>query len=111
MHKRGKREFMQPHDIEISKAKATILPFFIDSYGRPKKTPYYITQLQTLVEGTHFPWIVYQAINQLVEQGVLLKFQTETKYHERVVFVFNSKIETSASKSKLESHMNSICRL
>jgi len=50
LHKKGNRKFMQPQDTEIQKAIETIKPQFADKYGRPKKTPYYITQLQTLFE-------------------------------------------------------------
>jgi len=59
---------MQTEDAEIRKARETILPLFIDKYGRTKKTPYYVTQLQTLFENNHFPWIIYQAADQLIKQ-------------------------------------------
>ena len=83
---------MQNSDAEIKKAKETIVPYFVDKYNRPKKTPYYVTQLQTLLESVHFPWIVYQAASQLIYDGFLSKFETTTKFHEKVVFFFNAKL-------------------
>jgi hypothetical protein len=102
---------MQPQDAEIQKAKATITPCFVDKYGRPKKTPYYVTQLQTLFENNHFPWIIYQAADQLAKQGFLSKFETKTKYHEKVVFIYNAQLDTPKHKPTLEAHIKSICKL
>jgi len=102
---------MQQQDTEIQKAKETILPRFIDKYGRPKKTPYYITQLQTLFETNYFPWIVYQAADQLIKQGTLSKFETKTKYHDKVVFIYNAQLNNPQHNPKLKAHIKSTCKL
>ncbi|MEM2108375.1 MAG: hypothetical protein QXL10_03725 [Candidatus Bathyarchaeia archaeon] len=94
---------MQSQDTEIQKAKV-IIPRFVDKYGRPKKTPYYITQLQTLLENNYFPWIIYQAADQLIKQGTLSKFETKTKYHNKVVFIYNAQLDTPQHKPTLEAH-------
>lgn len=100
---------MQNVDAEIQKAKETITPLFVDKYNRPKKALYYVTQLQTLLENKHFPWIVYQAASQLVNHNFLSKVETTTKYHEKVVFFFNAKLDTSNYRPILETHIRSIC--
>ena len=41
---------MQHIDPEIQKAKDTIRPYFTDKHGRPLRKPYYVTQIQTLLE-------------------------------------------------------------
>lgn len=102
---------MQSTDAEIQKAKETITPYFVDKYGRPKKTPCYVTQLQTLFENNHFPWIVYQAADQLAKQGFLSKYETKTKYHEKVVFIYNAQLDAPKHKPALEAHIKSICKL
>jgi len=102
---------MQNSDPEILKAKNTIRPYFTDKYGRPLRKPYYVTQLQTLLEDRHFPWIVYQAASRLVEEEYLSKIETATKYHERVVFFFNKQLDTPDYRPTMEKHVRSICRL
>ena len=96
---------------EIRKARETILPLFIDKYGRTKKTPYYVTQLQTLFENNHFPWIIYQAADQLIKQKILSKIEAKTKYHERVVFFYNAQLEAPKHRSALETRIKSNCKL
>jgi len=102
---------MQNSDAEIQKAKHSISPLFVDKYNRPKRSPFYVTQLQTLLETEHFPWIVYQAASQLVEEDVLDKYETPTRYHRRVVFFFNKKLATPEYKPILGTHIKSICGL
>lgn len=102
---------MQSTDAEIQKAKQSISPLFVDKYNRPRKSPLYVTQLQTLLETKHFPWIVYQAASQLVKEDILDKRETETRYHDRVVFFFNKKLATPKYEPILETHIKSICGL
>ena len=73
LHETGKCIFMQHINPEIQKAKDTIRLYFTDKHGRPLRKPYYITQIQTLLEKRHLPRIMYQAASQLVEDGYLLK--------------------------------------
>ena len=111
LHETGKCIFMQHIDPEIQKAKDTIRPYFTDKYGRPLRKPYYVTQIQTLLEKWHFPWIVYQAASKLVEDGYLSKKETKTKYHEKVVFFFNNRLDTPGYRPTLEKHTHAICQL
>ncbi|MEM2111696.1 MAG: hypothetical protein QXX08_07445 [Candidatus Bathyarchaeia archaeon] len=102
---------MQNIDSEIEKAKRSIMPYFIDKYGRPLKKPYYVTQIQTLLENQHFPWIIYQAVSRLIEEGHLSRVETSTKYHEKVVLIFNRQLDTMQYNPTLKKHIRSICRL
>jgi len=102
---------MQSEDPEIHKAKESLRPFFVDNYGRPLRKPYYVTQIQTLLENRHFPWIVYQAISRLVDEDFLSKVVVKTKYHERVVFFFNKALDTQNYRPTMEKHIKSICKL
>ena len=102
---------MQKQDPEIEKAKQSLIPYFKDRYGRPLRKAYYVTQIQTLLENKHFPWIVYQAANRLIEEDIITKTEASTKYHKRVVFFFNKKLDTPSYRSKMERHIRSICKL
>ena len=102
---------MQKDDIEIEKAKESLIPFFEDKYRRPLRKPYYVTQIQTLLENKHFPWIVYQALNRLVKEGYLTKVEVKTKFHDRVVFFFNKKLDTPSYRPTMNKHIKSICKL
>lgn len=103
--------FMQRIDPEILKAKETICPYFLDKYNRPLKRPYYVTQLQTLLEKWHFPWIVYQAAIRLIDEGFLSRIEAKTKYHKKVVFFFNAKLDIPDYRPRLEKRMQLIGRL
>jgi len=102
---------MQKPDPEIAKAKQEIIKLFTDQYGRPKKTPYYVAQLQTLLENQFFPWITHQAAEQLVNQKILSKIETSTKCHSKVVFFYNAKLNTPKLKRPVEVHIKSIGKL
>mgnify|MGYP001047063267 CR=1 FL=1 len=102
---------MQRIDPEIQKAKKTIRPFFVDKLNRPLKRPYYVTQLQTLLEKNHFPWIVYQAAIELIDKKHLSRIEIKTNYHERVVFFFNAKLDIPDYRPRLEKRVQLIGRL
>lgn len=101
---------MQKPDVQIQYAKPIVMQLFTDKFGRPKKTPYYITQIQTLLEKTFFPWITYQATKQLVEEKALCRTETKTKYSE-AVFIFNSKLDKPPFRRSIDAHIKSICKL
>jgi hypothetical protein len=102
---------MQKTDPQIQNAKPIVMQLFIDKYGRPKKTPYYVAQLQTLLEKQFFPWITHQAAEQLVNEKVLSKITTTTKYHGKVVFFYNARLDKSNLKLTVEKHVKSTCKL
>jgi hypothetical protein len=102
---------MQKSDPQIQCAKPIVMQLFADKYGRPKKAPYYIAQIQTILENNYFPWIIHQATNQLVEEKVLSKIETATKFHDKVVFLYNAKLDNPDFKHSLEAHVKSTCKL
>jgi hypothetical protein len=102
---------MQKPDPQIAKAKQEVMKLFTDDYGRPKKTPYYVAQLQTLLENQFFPWITHQAAEQLVNQNILSRIETTTKCHSKVVFFYNAKLDDPKLKPSVETHIKSICKL
>ena len=103
---------MQTTDKEVELAKQSILQLFTDKVGRPKKTPYHVTQLQTLLENDFFPWVTYQAAKQLVEnEKVLSRLETSTKTQEKVVFFYNSKLDKPEYRQQLTKHVKSHCQL
>lgn len=102
---------MQSQDAEIQKAKSINHTPIYRQIRQTKENPYYITQLQTLFENNHFPWIIYQTADQLIKQGTLSKFETKTKYHDKVVFIYNAQLDTPQHKPKLEAHIKSTCKL
>lgn len=107
----GNGSFMQATDKAVLEAKQRIPSFFVDKYNRPKKTPYYVTQLETLLESEFFPWIVYKAASQLVEDGSLSKIETSSKFHDKIVFFIHPAIDTPAYRLRLETRIKSICNL
>ena len=100
----------RPIDPEILKAKPEVMKLFTDKLGRPKKTPYYITQIQTLLENYYFPWITYQATKQLVEEKALSRTETKTKYSD-AVFLFNAKLDKPPFRHSIDAHIKSTCKL
>ena len=101
---------MQVADKEIQRAKPMVMQLFTDKLGRPKKTPYHVTQLQTLLENDFFPWITYQAAKQLVTEEALSRLETSTKTQEKVVF-YNSKLDKPEFKKQLVKHIKAHCQL
>ena len=102
---------MQKTDPQIQNAKPIVMQLFIHRYGRPKKTPYYVAQLQTLLEKQFFPWITHQAAEQLVNENILSKITTTTKYSGKVVFFYNARLDKSNLKFTVEKHVKSTCKL
>jgi hypothetical protein len=102
---------MQTPDKEVQLAKPAVMQFFTDNAGRPKKTPYHVTQLQTLLEHDFFPWVTYQAAKQLVEKGVLSRLEAASKTQEKVVFFYNSKLDKPEFEKQLSKHVKSHCQL
>jgi hypothetical protein len=102
---------MQKPDKEVQFAKPIITEFFTDKSGRPKKTPYHVTQLQTLLETNFFPWITYQAAKQLVQEGVLSRLEASSRTQERVVFFYNAKLDKPEYQKQLSKHIKAHCQL
>jgi len=82
---------MSTLDPQIIKAMPEVRSLFEDKYGRPRKRTYYIGQLQVILEGDFFPWIVYNATMQLIQQGELRHEITPTRYADKVTFVHHRK--------------------
>lgn len=71
---------------QVEKAKEELRSYFRDRYGRPLKKPYYVTQLQTLLEGLYYPWIVHQALTRLVEEGFLARLELRQNIMKKLYF-------------------------
>ena len=93
------------------KAKEDIRKLFIDEYNRPKRTPYYISQLQTILEKNYFDRIVYNAAMDLVQDSFLMKLEVQTKYASKMVFFYNKRLENERDKPKVIKHIKSISKL
>ena len=85
---------MQSADPNTALARGALLPYFIDSFGRPLRTPYYVSQLQTLLEDRFFPWVTFSALKSLESEGILTRVEVPTKNASKVVFYFNSALNT-----------------
>jgi len=80
---------MPPVDPAILRATFEIKSLFEDKYHRPRKKALYIGQLQVLLEEKFFPWIVYNATMQLVKDGYLNQHIVQTKYADKVTFLYH----------------------
>ena len=80
--------YTDPRVIEIV---PKIKSLFEDKYHRPRKKPYYIGQLQVLLEKEAYPWIVYNATMLLCQQEYLIKCPAPTKYAREAVFLHHSR--------------------
>ncbi|MGO8805528.1 MAG: hypothetical protein ACLQO7_02840, partial [Candidatus Bathyarchaeia archaeon] len=102
---------MQSIDPQINYAKQCVMELFEDGYGRAKRKPYYVAQIKTLLETKFSDDVVYQAIMQLVEDHRLSKIIADTKYAQKVVFIYNAKFDSPTFKHALNMHVKSICNL
>ena len=74
----------RPRDRKIDGAKALISDFL----SRNKRAVFYIKQLQVLLEGTYYHWIVGRAVGELIDEGAVGHQEVALK-HGRAVFLFN----------------------
>ena len=102
---------MQTPDKYVQLAKPIVMKKFIDKLGRPMKKPYHITQLQTVLETDFFQWVTYEAAKQLVKEGALSRYETSTKTQNKVVFLYNSKLDRPEFKKQLLKHVKTHCQL
>ena len=102
---------MQSTDPQINYAKKSVMKLFEDSYGRAKRKPYYITQIKTLLETRFSDDVTYQAIEQLVGERRLSKIIADTKYAQKVVFLYNAEFDNPKFKDSRGMHVKSICNI
>ena len=102
---------MQKTDRQVELAKHSVMQLFTDNLGRPKKTPYHVAQLQTLLETNHFQWVTYQAALQLVKEGTLSRIEMPTKTQDKVVFLYNAKLNQPKFTVQLNKHIKAHCKL
>ena len=107
MHENGKATFMQD-DAYVQQAIPKLLTLFQDEYRRPLRKPYYLRQLQVLLENDYFPWVISNALVQLVDQGILHKVRYVSKAHRKLVFFFNGKLSTPDHERAMMTHIKSI---
>lgn len=92
---------------QVQCAKPYVRALFEDKYGRAKKMPYYVGQIQMFLEDKFSDDVVYQAIEQLVDiDHILLKYNAKTG-----VFIYNPKKYSSETDPLLKVHIDSACSL
>jgi len=87
------------------RAKEALKLQFTTHRGKPRKTPFYQSQLQILHEKDFYTWVVVDALRELVEEGFLTKitegdipnFET-LKNLKHLNFYFNSGAVTTAGE-------------
>jgi len=92
-----------PTDLHIAEAASAIKSLFEDRYHRPRKRTFYIGQLQVLLEDRLFPWIVYNAAMQLIQQGYLRRQILPTRYADKVTFLYHSKFTTDQMRTRFSN--------
>lgn len=102
---------MQSIDPQVHDAKLSVMELFEDRYGRAKRKPYYVAQIKTRLEASFSDDVVYQAIMQLVGEHRLSKTNADTKYAQKVVFLYNAKFDSYKFKRSRDIHVKSICNI
>ncbi len=102
---------MQSIDPQNRYAKVAVMELFEDRYGRAKRKPYYVAQIKTLLETNFSDDVVYQAIMQLVGEHRLSKTTADTKYAQKIVFLYNTKFDNPTFKHSCDMHVKSTCKL
>jgi hypothetical protein len=98
-------------DPAVQKAQERIGRFFRDSKGRPNKKTYYKGQLEVLLEGEFFSWVVSDALGILVEDGRLKSFTTKTKRQPKVIFYHNATLVTDKETRIIKTRAKRACSL
>jgi hypothetical protein len=86
--------------------KDTLTRFF-----RRKLTPYYLTEVEVLLEKQYFHWITYRAIKSLVSDGYLTEHPVTTKYGSPVIFVARSTPQSTERGQITLTHIKSKVKL
>jgi len=95
----------------VQRAIPDVFSLFEDKYNRPLRKPYYMRQLQVKFENKYFPWVITNALNQLVDQGSLKRFDYVSKNRMKIAFFFNNKLNTPNYMPTMETHIKSASRL
>jgi len=80
-------------------------------FFRRKQTPFYLTQLEVLLEKQYFHWITYRAITSLVSDGYLKEYRLTTKYGSPVIFVVRSSSANEGREKLISTHIKSKIKL
>ena len=64
-------------DTRVEEAKDAMRRHFVDTRGRPVKTPYHQHHLQVLYEANFFEWVITYALRDLVNEGFLTVLDRE----------------------------------
>lgn len=100
-------------------AKNAIREHFVNVKGSPIRTPYYLSQLKVLFESDFFPWIVADALNDLVAEDYLETFINKDipgadrlEYLPPIKFFANKDaLVTDKDTRLMKRHMLSIAKL
>jgi Holliday junction resolvase-like predicted endonuclease len=102
---------VQKSDYKIQRAKTAVMELFEDKIGRAKKKPYYLTQIQTLLEEEFTDKVIYQASTQLIKEKKLSRINIKTKNAGKVTFLYNAKFDRPIDFYKRNLHIKSMCKL
>ena len=92
---------------------------FTNVRGDPIRTPYYLSQLEVLYEGSYFPWVVSDAVKHLTEEERFLTRFDETSVPElgelnnvsRMSFYANTKALEGDGENRIRSRIANIAKL
>jgi hypothetical protein len=102
---------LQSIDPKTPQAKLEVMHLFEDKIGREKSKPYYVSQIKVIFEDKFSDDVIYQAVEQLIEEKKLSKIVINTKFAGKVIFIYNSEFDKPYSKPLLKTHINSSCKL
>lgn len=103
----------------LDKAIAAVKAHFTNVRGDPIKTPYYLSQLEILYEGSFFPWVVSDAVKQLTEQQhFLTRFDSHSiatlrdlTNVSRISFYVNTKALAGEGNERVKTRIINIAKL
>lgn len=100
-------------------AKQVLRDHFTNKIGEAIKTPYYQTQIQVLYENDFFPWIISDALRELVREGFLVMIDNtvmedfENLEHVKKIkfYAHNKTFENERSRKIVKKHALNIARI
>lgn len=106
-------------DPSIGLAKETIRKHFTNKIGEPIKTPYYQTQLEIFYENEYFPWVIGNALRELVDENFLVLIQGKDIPHFNSLryittinfFVNKNAITTFEDETRIKARCLNIAKL
>lgn len=109
----------QPQDPARGIAKQALKEHFTNKAKKPIKKPFYQSQLQILYEDDFFPWVVADALKELVQEGFLVVIDktivpelAKLRYVNKIKFFANKKaFQTEIEKKRMKVKIINISKL